>query len=146
MIKNISMFAVLGVILFSCNSIQNKTTTANSAEQLNGTWELNYISGPRIAFDGLYPNKKPTITFDTKENRVSGNNSCNSFTGKLNVDGYKINLKEGIASTRMMCMGNQGEQVFMDTMLKITSYDVTDNGKTLNFISGDIAMMRFTKK
>lgn len=146
MIKKMSMFAVLGIILFSCNSVQNKTTTTNSAEQLNGTWELNYISGPRIAFDGLYPNKKPTITFDTNENRVSGNNSCNSFTGKLNVDGYKISFKDGLASTRMMCMDNQGEQIFMDTMLKITSYDVTDNGKTLQFISGDIAMMRFTKK
>ncbi|MCV9932978.1 META domain-containing protein [Flavobacterium sp. LS1R47] len=140
------MFAVLGIILFSCNSVQNKTTTTNSAEQLNGTWELNYISGPRIAFEGLYPNKKPTITFDTKENRVSGNNSCNSFTGKLNVDGHEISFKDGLASTRMMCMDNQGEQVFMDGLLKITSYDVTDNGKTLNFISGDIAMMRFTKK
>lgn len=146
MIKKMSMFAVLGIILFSCNSVQNKTTTTNSAKELNGTWELNYISGPRIAFEGLYPNKKPTITFDTKENRVSGNNSCNSFTGKLNVDGHKISFKDGLASTRMMCMDNQGEQVFMDTMLKITSYDVTDNGKTLNFISGDIAMMRFTKK
>lgn len=146
MIKKMSMFAVLGIILFSCNSLQNKTTTTNSVKELNGTWELNYITGPRIAFDGLYPNKKPTIIFDTKENRVSGNNSCNSFTGKLNIDGHKINFRDGLATTKMMCIDNQGEQVFMDTMLKITSYDITDNGKTLNFISGDIAMMRFTKK
>lgn len=146
MIKKMSMFAVLGIILFSCNSVQNKTTTTNSVKELNGTWELNYITGPRIAFDGLYPNKKPTIIFDTKENRVSGNNSCNSFTGKLNIDGHKINFRDGLATTKMMCIDNQGEQVFMDTMLKITSYDITDNGKTLNFISGDIAMMRFTKK
>lgn len=146
MIKKMSMFAVLGIILFSCNSLQNKTTTTNSVKELNGTWELNYITGPRIAFNGLYPNKKPTIIFDTKENRVSGNNSCNSFTGKLNIDGHKINFRDGLATTKMMCIDNQGEQVFMDTMLKITSYDITDNGKTLNFISGDIAMMRFTKK
>ena len=47
----------------------------------------------------------------------------------------------------MMCMnGQQGEQVFMSTLPKITSYDITADGKTLNFISGDIAMMRFTKK
>jgi heat shock protein HslJ len=51
-----------------------------------------------------------------------------------------------MAMTKMMCMDGQGEQVFMSTLQKITSYDVTDNGKTLNFISGDIAMMRFTKK
>lgn len=146
MVKKMAIFAVLGIVLFSCDATKNKTSVAKATTELNGTWELNYITGPRIAFEGLYPNKKPTITFDIKENRVSGNNSCNSFTGKLNVDGHKINFRDGLASTKMMCMDNQGEQVFMDTMLKITSYDITDNGKTLNFISGDIAMMRFTKK
>lgn len=140
------MFAAIGIVLFSCNSAQNKTATKDSESKLNGTWELNYVTGPRITFDGLYPNKKPTITFDTKENRVSGNNSCNSFTGKLNVDGNSINFRDGLATTKMMCQGNQGEQVFMDALQKITSYDVTDDGKTLNFISGDIATMRFVKK
>lgn len=43
-------------------------------------------------------------------------------------------------------MDGQGEQVFMNTLQKITSYNITDDGKTLNFMSGDIAMMRFTKK
>lgn len=33
-------------------------------QALSGTWELDYISGPRIAFQGLYPNEKPSITFD----------------------------------------------------------------------------------
>lgn len=146
MIKKMSIFAALGIVLFSCNSAQNKTTTSNPVSQLNGTWELNYVTGSRIAFDGLYPNKKPTINFDTAENRVSGNNSCNSFTGKLNADGHKISFKDGLATTRMMCMDNQGEQVFMDAIQKITSYDITDNGKTLNLISDDIAMMRFVKK
>lgn len=146
MIKKMAIFAVLVVVLFSCDASKNKTTVAKATKELDGTWELNYITGPRIAFEGLYPNKKPTITFDIKEKRVFGNNSCNSFTGKLNVDGHKINFRDGLATTKMMCIDNQGEQVFMDTLLKITSYDVTDNGKTLNFISGDIVMMRFTKK
>jgi heat shock protein HslJ len=146
MIKKIAMFAAIGIVLFSCNSAQNKTTTTDPVSKLNGTWELNYVTGPRIAFDGLYPNKKPTITFDSKEKRVSGNNSCNSFTGKLNVDGNSINFRDGLATTKMMCQDNQGEKVFMDALQKITSYDVTDDGKTLNFISGDIAMMRFVKK
>lgn len=51
-----------------------------------------------------------------------------------------------MAVTKMMCIDNQGEQVYMNTLQKITSFDITDDGKTLNFISGDIAMMRFTKK
>lgn len=143
--KNILVLLLLSVVLISCNA--SKAPKNDSVSQLDGTWELNYISGPRIAFDGLYPNKKPNITFDVKQNLVSGNNSCNSFTGKLNVTGNKIDFTQGLGVTRMMCMdAQQGEQVFMSTLQKITSYDITDKGKTLNFISGDIAMMRFTKK
>jgi len=144
MIKNVLSLFFLGFVLISCNA--SKTQKGDSVSKLEGTWELNYITGPRIAFEGLYPNKKPTINFDIKENRVSGNNSCNSFTGKLVVTGNKIDFNQPMAVTKMMCMDGQGEQVFMSTLPKITSYDVTDDGKTLNFISGDIAMMRFTKK
>lgn len=144
MIKNILTLFFLGVVLVSCNA--SKAQKSDSVSKLEGTWELDYITGPRIAFDGLYPNKKPTINFDIKENRVSGNNSCNSFTGKLVVTGNKIDFNQPMAVTKMMCQDRQGEQVFMSTLPKITSYDVTDDGKTLNFISGDIAMMRFTKK
>jgi heat shock protein HslJ len=111
---------------------------------LNGTWELNYISGPRIAFEGLYPEKKPTITFDVAGNKVMGNSSCNSFNGKLNVTGNKINFNEPMAMTRMMCPGD-GETTFMETLKKVDSWSVTD-GKTLNLLMGDVAMMRFSKK
>lgn len=144
MIKNVLILVFLGVVLISCNA--SKTQKNDSVSKLEGTWELNYVTGPRIAFDGLYPNKKPTINFNIKENQVSGNNSCNSFNGKLNVTGNKIDFTQPMAVTRMMCQDGQGEQIFMSTLQKITSYDVTDNGRTLNFISGDIAMMRFSKK
>lgn len=145
MIKNVLTLIFLGVVLISCNA--SKTQKGSSVSKLEGTWELDYITGPRIAFDGLYPNRKPTINFNVKENQVSGNNSCNTFTGKLNVTGNKIDFTQPMAETKMMCMNSQqGEQVFMSTLPKITSYDVTDDGKTLNFISGDIAMMRFKKK
>lgn len=144
MIRNVLILVFTGVVLISCTA--SKTQKSDSVSKLEGNWELDYITGPRIAFDGLYPNKKPTINFNIKDNQVSGNNSCNSFTGKLNVTGNKIDFTQPMAVTRMMCQDRQGEQVFMTTLQKITSYDVTDNGKTLNFIFGDIAMMRFTKK
>ena len=141
MVKNALILIFLGVVLMSC-----KCTKTDSVSKLDGTWELNYISGPRIAFEGLYPNKKPTIVFDLKESRVSGNSSCNSYTGKLSVDGNKIDFTQPMVMTKMACMDGQGEQTYMSTLEKITSYDITDDGKTLNLMSGDVAMMRFTKK
>jgi heat shock protein HslJ len=141
MVKNALILVFLGVVLISC-----KCKKTDTVSKLDGIWELNYISGPRIAFDGLYPDKKPTIVFDSKESRVSGNSSCNSYTGKLSIDGNKIDFTQPMAMTKMMCTDGQGEQVFMNTLQKITSYGITDDGKTLNLISGDVAMMRFTKK
>ena len=129
-------------VLISCDSVK----TANSQKvALQGAWELNYISGPRIAFAGLYPDNKPTITFNLKETTVSGRNSCNSYSGKLNVDGSKISFKEPMMVTKMFCPG-EGENVYMNTLQKIDSYSVSEDGKTLNFIMGDIVMMRFEKK
>jgi heat shock protein HslJ len=141
--KTILMLAVSCLIFVACNSTQSPMKTTNSLE---GTWQLNYITGPRIAFDGLYPDKKPTITFDLKENRVAGNNSCNQYYGKLQVDGNKINFKDAkMGMTMMACMDNQGEMTYMKTLEQIDSYSISEDGKTLNFIMGDIAMMRFEK-
>lgn len=141
MMKKIFTLVFLSSFLISC-----KCAKTDAVSKLDGTWELNYISDSQT-FDALYPNKKPSIKFNTKENQVSGNNGCNSYTGKLNVTGNKIDFTQPMAVTKMMCMdGSKGEQAYMSTLPKITSYDITDDGKTLNFISGDIAMMRFTKK
>ena len=111
---------------------------------LTGTWELNYISGPRIAFDGLYPGKKPTMIIDVTNSRVSGNTSCNNFNGSFKADGNKISFNEPMAMTRMMCEGD-GERVFTETLKKVNTWSVSD-ATTLNLIMGDIAMMRFVKK
>ncbi|WP_035671229.1 META domain-containing protein [Flavobacterium sp. 83] len=141
--KLILSLTILCMVFISCNTI--KTSNAKTAS-LDGTWELNYIAGPRISFGGLYPNKKPNIIFDLKENRVLGNASCNRYSGKLNVDGNNISFKDPIAMTKMMCMDIQGESVYMSSLQKIDSYSISDDGKTLNFIMGDTTMMRFDKK
>ena len=139
--KLILLFTITSLFLFSCQS----TKTTATANTLEGTWQLNYITGPRIAFDGLYPDKKPTITFDLKENRVSGNNSCNQYFGTLLVDGNAINFKDAKMGMTMMACPGEGENVYMRTLEKINSYSISEDGKTLNFIMGDIAMMRYEK-
>lgn len=141
--KNIfSAFVILLLTVTSCDSVKSVSKTASSLE---GSWQLNYITGPRITFDGLYPNKKPTINFDLKENRVSGNNGCNQYFGALLLDGNKINFKDAKMGSTMMACPGVGESTYMKTLEKIDSYSISEDGKTLNFIMGDIAMMRFEK-
>jgi heat shock protein HslJ len=114
--------------------------------KLAGNWELNFIAGQSISFDSLYPDKKPSISFDISDTTVSGNTSCNNFNGRLNADGNKISFNEPMAMTRMICIDGNGENVFMETLKKINSYSITDDGKTLILMMGEISMMRFAKK
>ncbi|MGQ7947087.1 META domain-containing protein [Flavobacterium sp. WC2509] len=136
---------ILLVVIFCINftSCTTKKATVKTTT-LEGAWELNYITGPRIAFDGLYPNKKPTIVFDLVNNKFSGNNSCNQYFGALILDGQKINFKDAkIGMTMMACQGT-GDAFYIETLKKIESYTITDEGKTLNFLIGNVVMMRFT--
>lgn len=140
------MKKILIPIVFVC-VIFVSCATKNSASEvtsIEGRWELNYITGPKIVFEALYPNKKPTIAFDTKNNKIAGNNSCNQYFGALLLDGAKINFKDAkLGMTMMACQGN-GDSLYMNTLQKIESYTITDNGKTLNLLVGNIVMMRFS--
>ncbi|MBC7846103.1 MAG: META domain-containing protein [Flavobacterium sp.] len=138
----ISTLVILCLTFTSCNSTKSISKVNNTLE---GAWKLNYITGPRIAFDGLYPNNKPTIVFDLKGNKVSGNNSCNQYFGALLLDGNKINFKDAKLGMTMMACQGEGENVYMKALEKIDSYSISEDGKILNFIMGDIAMMRFEK-
>jgi heat shock protein HslJ len=141
--KKITFITVLICLtIVSCST----SKPAAKATLLEGTWELKYITGPKIAFDGLYPSKKPTITFDLKQNKMSGNNSCNQYFGALLIDGAKINFKEAkMGMTMMACEGN-GDSIYMDMLPKIETYTITDDGRTLSFLLGNIEMMRFNRQ
>ena len=130
-------------ILFTACSPGKKSASGTDLSALQGTWKLNYITGPRIAFDGLYPDNKPTISFDVKRKKVAGNTSCNSFSGALTAEGKKISFAEPMAITKMACRG-EGETIFLEALKKINNYDFTA-GYTLTLQMGDVAMMRFTK-
>ncbi|MBP4140195.1 META domain-containing protein [Flavobacterium sp. P4023] len=141
--KLILLLAISCMAFVSCNSAKNDNTNTT---MLQGEWELNYISGPRIAFQGLYPDEKPTVNFDLKTDLVSGNTGCNRFSGKLDVVGNKINFKnDNMALTKRYCSG-EGESVYLSTLQKIDSYSISEDGKTLSFIMGEVEMMRFVKK
>jgi heat shock protein HslJ len=141
--KILALFALVCISLVSCSTTKKSAVKANSLE---GTWVLNFITGPKIAFNGLYPNSKPTIAFDLSANKISGNNSCNQYFGTLIVDGTKINFKDAkMGMTMMACQGN-GDTVYMSTLDKVDSYSITNDGKTLNFIMGSVVMMRFIHK
>lgn len=135
--KIISVFALL-LILGSCMTMKKSTDSAI----YGNTWELEYLSGPRIAFAGLYPDKKPTITFNEATKKVEGNNSCNGYSAEYVMTGNQISFKDPGMTTMMFC--GEGEKFFLNTMKKVNSYKIDAEGK-LNLLTGDVPMMRFKK-
>lgn len=130
-------------ILFACKTRKN-VFKSEGLSKLNGTWQLNYITGPRITFEGLYPGKKPTLLINTSEKIISGNGSCNSYSSVLVADDHKISFKAPIAATMMSCVnGGDGEAVYFKTLEKVNAYTITDT--TLNLMINDIVLMRFSK-
>lgn len=149
--KIIVQLFILCAMLTSCNSSQSTTgNTSQSATKktttLQGTWELYYITGPRIAFAGLYPDKKPTITFHLGDNHFYGNNSCNSYSGALKIDENRIDFKDTKMAMTMMACAGEGQDLYMTTLETVDSYSFSPDGKFLIFMAGDVEVMRFEKK
>lgn len=140
-IKNNQLLLKNGEIVVA--KLQAQKPPTKEELQLNGTWELNYISGAKIAFNGMFPDKKPLLVFDFPKPEVSGNGGCNGYSAKVKVEANKITFGDPL-STMMFCEGN-GEPVYFKTLKKVTSYNISDNN-ILNLVMGDIAVLRFTRK
>ncbi|MEI9809840.1 MAG: META domain-containing protein [Bacteroidota bacterium] len=146
--KQILLTGIAAICFFAaCHTTKQTTVSSKKAmanpSELNGAWQLDYISAPGLSFEALYPDKKPRLVFDISSSRISGHTGCNALSIPVNIDGIRISFNSRPATTKMFCPG-EGERVFLETLEKINSWAVTD-ASTLNLITGDIAMMRFTK-
>lgn len=139
-IRSLFLLSILALLISACSGVRNSATTNSLA---NSTWELEYISGPRIAFDGLYPNKKPKITFNTANKEVTGNSGCNGYSAKYTADGKTISFGEPGPTTMMFCEGG-GEKTFLQMIKQVDNYSIGSDGK-LNLNVGNVPMMRFKK-
>lgn len=113
-------------------------------EALSGEWQLNFITGKRIAFEGLYPHDKPVIAFDTdKPGQVGGNTSCNSFQSNIQINDDRIKISEPVAMTMRACEG-EGESSFLNALKEVNHYKVAENN--LHLYKDDVVLMSFDRK
>lgn len=138
------------ITITACNNSKNTTDNLKisnmKANLIDGSWEANYIMNAPKPFADLFSKSKPTLTFNSSTGKVNGQTGCNDFNGTFSLDGNKMNFGENIALTRKMCPDMAGENIFIESLKKVNSYSITEQGKTLNLISDDMAVMRLTKK
>ncbi|MFA6057777.1 MAG: META domain-containing protein [Taibaiella sp.] len=144
--KGSLIIAILCLLTAACSSMKKQTETKTEpVAALTGTWVLDIVPYTQGTFDSLYPERKPSLSFDPVQKTFAGNTSCNTINGALVADSKAISFKGDIAMTRMACVGD-GESVFMQYLKRINKYAVSADGKELTLIQGDMALMRFHKK
>lgn len=132
-------FVLMLSLIFSCESVKTPSAIPAELKDPKKVWALTYITGPRIAFDGLYPNQKPRVTFNLNSNEINGFTSCNSFSSRIKINGDFISINSPL-QTIMICQG-AGENTFVNLLNKIDRYHIKE-GK-LEFLNDEIVMMRF---
>lgn len=142
--KAVLLLSLLSMLFSSCctTKTNDDKTTAGKTAFYDDAWELEYISGTRIAFEGLYPEKKPYIMFKDLSNEFSGNTSCNGYSGKYTKKENSIQFGDAI-KTMIFCEGG-GEEAFLKMLGKVNKFAIDSEGKLL-LLMDDIPMMRFKK-
>jgi len=126
----------LSLLIMACAFMLAACSGASNS--LNGTsWELASVDGA-----AALPDAKATAVF--KDGQVSGTGGCNSYGGKYEVRGDKIQISEVIRT--LMACGGEGvmdqEEAFLGGLEKAESFKLsegkleilTSDGKTLAFI------------
>lgn len=145
--KKLLFASLLCVGLLPSASFAQKAQTnkvksaANKPQHIVGVWELTYLEGVDVSV--LYKNSKPRVSFDPKRILISGNNSCNSFSCPIKIEGFKIIYTKQMMQTLKACPGN-GEQKFMDALVTVSSFAFSENDK-LDLIAGDRGVMQFKR-
>jgi heat shock protein HslJ len=132
-------FLLAGIVLiFGCVSCGRKTTQSKSIAviesiTLTGThWKLVELNGNAV--DGNQP-REPYITLTAEDSRISGCGSCNTFSGSYTIDSeaQKIHFSE-VVSTLKICLKENVEPEFLQTLNGIDSYTIQDDVLTFNSV------------
>jgi len=124
-------------LLLSCSS---RETEKIDMMRLHDIWALESVNGEKINLNENIINL-PMIEIYVEDERVHGNTSCNSFDGKVYVDGDKISFYN-IISTEMACPGNL-EGRFLTAIQGVNKYKIEK--MRLFLFSEEVERMVFRK-
>ncbi|MCY7421373.1 MAG: META domain-containing protein [Chitinophagaceae bacterium] len=89
--------------------------------------------------------QKPYLSFYGSNETFSGFSGCNKLSGRYRIIGQKnINLSKAAASTRMACIGDYDENLFINTLHEVNSFKI-EKGQ-LQFLKGSKVVLVFDKK
>ncbi|SIN82436.1 META domain-containing protein [Chitinophaga niabensis] len=104
-----------------------------SSQKSNGSAEKDLYRSWRVTgFDTTGANHAPTITFDQAQNRVSGNGSCNRYSGGFTLTAPDKIAFSPMAATKMACPGLNVEGKYFELLNKANKWSIKDGVLTLS--------------
>lgn len=88
-------------------------------------WRLIELRGQPVATD-----RDALLMLDAEGSVVSGNASCNSFTGSYAIKtGQRLRFGQNIATTKMACPDMSTELAFFEVLQLVDNYSLSDDGE-----------------
>ena len=124
--------ALLSVGLISCTAQQAKPIPDNPTGSWHLVWWNNSLALP-----------SKTITLDITTDEVTGNSSCNAYSGALTIAGSTFRVGQ-LAVTYMYCTDetSQTEYAYLGLLQAITDWRITDGALIL--ATNGVDELRFT--
>ncbi|MDR0729343.1 MAG: META domain-containing protein [Prevotellaceae bacterium] len=112
-------------------------TTKHDALLFDVRWHVEQIDGAAVDSTG----ENAYIVWKSgDEHTVSGNTSCNPFSGKFMLDKDRLTFSD-MAVTRRACFGENIEQAFLAILARTTRYRIADGKLILTDDANDIAVL-----
>lgn len=132
--KKIFAATALLLAMTACGGAQQKTFPLEGT-----TWKLakmEAIPAQTIGAEADYF----TLQFNAADTLVSGRTNCNSFFGKYELEGQKLEF-ENLGMTRMACPEMQYEDAFVKMLDEVDRYEI--KGEALKFYDGRKLLAEF---
>ena len=142
------LLILFSTLLMNACSCQKKTTENNMKTKLSENTPKEKISGKytvQLLADNEISAKKVTLNFNSETKTVSGFSGCNHFSGKYKQTEGNI-LFSSIMSTKMACLDNDTEQVFMKALSNTTNFQLKKGALILKSDSINVLTAQSEKK
>lgn len=118
---------VICLMFFGCKSQDTSVKVSNKTKNtlVNNKWVLTQLEGKTVNVVNPFLTQ-PFLQFNKNEQSISGNGSCNSFTGKYTLNNQSV-LFMDIATTLKYCDDHFIESGFLANLKRTTSYTIVNN-------------------
>jgi heat shock protein HslJ len=150
-IMSIGAIVVVGVsLVFIFNNsqkenseLENPPLVQNKEKQaIYGSWK--WIQTTEYSQNIIKPKDSNQFVLTiTKEGELSSTTDCNSITGSIVINEEVISIGT-LASTKMFCMKETLESIYITDLQRAASYNIEGNILTINQIK-DFGIMRFER-